>query len=63
MYSGDADQDGIVNLNDLILINNDASQFVTGYVNSDINGDGSSDLTDLIITFNNSKKFVSVIRP
>ena len=63
IYSGDADQDGIVNLNDLILINNDASQFVTGYVSSDINGDGNSDLTDLIITFNNSRKFVSVIRP
>jgi len=63
VYSGDADQDGIVNLNDLILINNDASQFVTGYVSSDINGDGNSDLTDLIITFNNSRKYVSVIRP
>jgi len=63
LYSGDADQNGLVNLNDLILINNDASQFVTGYVNSDINGDGNSDLTDLIITFNNSRKFVSVIRP
>lgn len=63
VYSGDADQDGIVNLNDLILINNDASQFVAGYVSTDINGDGNSDLTDLIITFNNSRKFVSVIRP
>ncbi len=63
VYSGDADQNGNINLNDLIIINNDASQFMTGYVDSDINGDDITDLTDLIITFNNSRKFVSVIRP
>ena len=63
VYSGDADQDGNVNLNDLITINNDASQFRTGYLRSDINGDDIADLTDLIVTFNNSRKFVSVIRP
>lgn len=62
-YSGDADQDGNVNLSDLILINNDASVFASGYLNSDITGDSDTDLSDVIITYNNSKKFVSVIRP
>ena len=63
VYSGDADQDGNINLNDLIIINNDVSQFALGYINSDINGDNTTDLTDLIFTYNNSRKFVSVIRP
>jgi hypothetical protein len=63
VYSGDVNQDGFIDLTDVILVYNDASAFVTGYNSTDVNGDSISDLTDVIITYNNSIKFISVIRP
>ncbi len=63
IYSGDANQDGFVNLADLIKVYNDGTNFVTGYVVSDMNGDNAVNLTDLLITYNNSSGFVSVKRP
>ncbi len=62
-YEGDVLQDGFVELQDIVLVNNASSAFLTGYVNTDINGDRLVDLTDLIITYNNSSAFVTVSRP
>jgi hypothetical protein len=63
IYSGDADQDGFVNLSDVILIYNDANNFINGYVRTDLNGDNISDLNDMIIAYNNSSAFVKKITP
>ncbi|MBK8550302.1 MAG: endonuclease [Ignavibacteria bacterium] len=63
IFSGDVNQDGIVDLTDLLLIYNDAVDFSSGYFISDINGDRIVDLTDLLITYNNSAGFVSRIIP
>ena len=63
IYSGDVNQDGFIELTDVILIYNDATVFTTGYKSSDINGDNISDLTDLLLAYNNSNKFVSVVKP
>jgi chitinase len=63
IYSGDVNQDGIADLSDLVLINNDASMFLTGYIYSDVNGDKITDLNDLLITYNNASGFAGVIRP
>ena len=63
LYSGDIDQDGFVNLTDVINIYNDASGFLTGYNSTDLNGNSIVDLTDLIIAYNNSAGFVSTIIP
>jgi len=63
IYSGDVNQDGFVNLADIIKIYNDGSNFVTGYVPADVNGDSIVDLSDLVITYNNSANFVSLVRP
>ncbi|MEO8446751.1 MAG: hypothetical protein ABI528_04605 [bacterium] len=62
-YSGDVNQDGIIDVADLVSINNDANNFITGYVNTDVNGDDIVDVSDVVISFNNSSNFVSVIRP
>ncbi len=62
-YSGDPNQDGTVDLSDLTMIFNDAGNFVTGYVATDINGDDIADLSDLVITFNNASAFVTKIVP
>lgn len=60
-YSGDVNQDGIIELSDLLMTFNDASEFQTGV--TDLNGDGITDLNDLLIVFNNASTFVHVIKP
>lgn len=63
IYSGDVNQDGYVNLSDVLQVYNDGANFVTGYKVTDVTGDNATDLTDLLITFNNSSAFVSKIIP
>jgi endonuclease G len=59
IYSGDVNQDGYVNVTDLIAVNNDAFNLVTGYVVTDLTGDLYTNLPDLIIDNNNSYGLVS----
>ena len=54
IYSGDVNQDGYVNLTDLVAVNNDAYNLVSGYLVTDLTGDLYTDLTDLLIVNNNS---------
>jgi len=63
IYSGDVNQDGFIDGSDGLLIDNDAANFITGYVSTDINGDNFVDGTDAVIADNNAFNFVSVIRP
>ncbi len=63
IYSADVNQDGIVDGSDEALIDNDASNFATGYVVTDLNGDFIVDGSDYLIVDNNSSSFVVVIRP
>lgn len=63
IYSGDVNQDGVVDLSDVTLIDNAATIFTSGYVNTDLNGDWFVDLSDLIIADNNSYNYVSAITP
>ena len=62
-YSGDVNQDGIIDLTDLTLTFNAASTYVNGYVATDVNGDTVVDLTDLVMAFNNSSSFVQKHTP
>lgn len=63
IYSGDVNQDGAINLTDLQSVYNDAKDFHSGYLNTDIDGNNFVDLTDLVTTYNNSKNFIQLIRP
>ncbi|MEO8209728.1 MAG: hypothetical protein ABI840_04140 [bacterium] len=63
IYSGDVNQDGVVDLTDGSLINNDSYNFVSGYVSTDLNGDWTVDLSDAGIEDNNAFNFVSKMRP
>lgn len=63
LYGGDINQDGQVDLNDVILVYNSASDFLTGYVQSDVTGNNLVDLTDVVLVFNNSNIFVHSIVP
>ena len=46
IYSGDVNQDGVVDAADLSLIDNASFNFVTGYVTPDVNGDSIVDASD-----------------
>ncbi len=63
IYSGDIQQDGAIDVNDLSLADNDAFNFVSGYVNTDVTGDNVVDAADIAIVDNNAFNFVSVSRP
>lgn len=63
IYGGDANQDGLVDSGDMIMIDNDASAFVTGYTVTDLNGDGLVDSGDMILLDNNASNFIAVSTP
>lgn len=63
IYSGDVNQDGFIDAADLLIVDNDISNNVTGYVSADINGDEIVDGSDYVIVDNNASNSVSLIRP
>lgn len=63
VYNGETDQNGVIDLNDILYVYNDAADFSTGYLISDNTGDKLTDLSDVLITYNNSANFVSVVKP
>lgn len=62
-YSGDVNQDGIIDAGDISQVENDASASLYGYVQSDVNGDNFIDAGDLAIVENNANLSVSVLTP
>ena len=63
IFGGDISQDGLIDGDDLSVIDNDAYSSLSGYVISDLNGDNFVDGTDLVIVDNNAFKFVTIVRP
>ncbi len=63
VYSGDVNQDGVINAIDVGAIDNDAFNFSTGYINSDVTGNNVTDAADLAIADNNAFNYVSKVRP
>jgi len=63
VFSGDVVKDGFIDINDVTQIEDNGVNYVTGYVDSDLNGDYIVDNSDTAITENNSTNFVSVIKP
>ncbi|MEO6695725.1 MAG: hypothetical protein ABIY50_12855, partial [Ignavibacteria bacterium] len=70
MYSGDVGrsgsygvQDSVVDGSDLSFIDNDAVNFVTGYVITDLTGDNATDGADLAVCENSAAEFAIRIAP
>ena len=63
MYSGDVNRDGAVDLPDLMQVEIDLENFMTGNLITDINGDNLVDNSDYTITENNSYIFITTITP
>ena len=63
IYSGDVNQDGIIDGSDISDVENDASTALSGYVPSDVTGDDFVDASDVSVVENNAANSVSVITP
>jgi len=63
IYSGDVNQDGMIDSDDLIPVDNAAASFLTGYLPTDVNGDGLVNSTDISIINANSAIFIGKITP
>ncbi len=62
-YSGDTDQDGIIDASDISIIDNDVILSLSGYLDSDLNGDYITDAGDMSIAENNSLNNIVKIIP
>ncbi|MDQ3022492.1 MAG: hypothetical protein M3R36_18280 [Bacteroidota bacterium] len=64
IYSGDVNQDGTIDLNDISEIDNNTYSFAAGrFIPADLNGDNLVDVSDLLIAENNAINSVSIERP
>ncbi|MBK8552436.1 MAG: hypothetical protein IPL53_15745 [Ignavibacteria bacterium] len=63
IYTGDVNQDNVVDGDDNIEVYNKSNNFLTGYVPEDVNEDRVVDLDDLIFTYNNVLNFVIINKP
>lgn len=63
IYSGDVNQDDLVDATDNLLIDNDLSSFAAGYLPTDLNGDEVTDASDAAIADNNASNFVASVTP
>lgn len=63
IFGSDINRDGLVDLTDITLIFNDASEFLSGYRQTDVDGDRNIDLSDLLIAYNNGFNFVTSVIP
>jgi hypothetical protein len=63
IYSGDVNQDGVIDVLDQGMLDNDMFNFAFGYVVTDLNGDAVVDLLDQGFLDNNMFNFVGVISP
>jgi hypothetical protein len=63
IYSGDVNQDGVVDTADMTPIDNDSANYAAGYLDTDVNGDGVIDTADMTIVDNNAAAYVGSITP
>jgi len=63
IYSGDVNQDDIIDLGDSAPVDNQAAMAGSGYMPEDVNGDGLVDLSDAAIIDNNAAQAVGAVTP
>ena len=63
IFSGDENQDGIIDATDISDIENDAANSVFGYVPTDITGDDAVDASDISLAENNAVNSIGVVTP
>jgi PKD repeat protein len=59
IYSGDVDQNGVVDTSDFSIVENNMQQFLTGYLPSDVTGNKITESSDGSVVENNYGKMIS----
>jgi hypothetical protein len=62
-FSGDLNQDELIDSSDYSLWETDANNFEFGNFNTDLNGDGNVDSSDYSLWESNSNNFITVLKP
>jgi hypothetical protein len=63
IFSGDVNQDGVVDTADMTPVDNDSANYASGYLNTDVNGDGIIDTADMTIVDNNAAGYTGSVTP
>lgn len=63
IFSGDVDQNGSVDTGDFTPVDNDASNYNSGYIATDVNGDGTVDSGDFTSIDNNGLNYIGSSHP
>jgi hypothetical protein len=63
IYTGDVNQDGVIDTGDFTPVDNDASNYATGYLATDVNGDGTIDTGDFTSIDNNGLNYIGTAQP
>lgn len=63
IYAGDVNQDGSIDTGDMLPVDNNSFNYLTGYLSSDVNGDGATDTGDMIFVDNNSSLYIGAMHP
>jgi hypothetical protein len=63
IHGGDVNQDGVIDAADMVAVDNDAANFLSGYLASDVNGDGFINEADYVIVNTNASFFIGKITP
>jgi hypothetical protein len=63
LYSGEVNRDNVIDVTDVSTIENDAFEYTTGNVITDLNGDYFVDVTDIAFADFGSENFVMMITP
>ena len=62
-FSGDVNQDGVIDTADMTPVDNGSADYLGGYRNPDVNGDGIIDTADMTLVDNNSNNYISAATP
>ncbi len=63
LFSGDVNQDQIIDLKDMTMVDNAIHNSASGYVVTDVNGDGIVNFDDIVIVNLNSSIFTQSKKP
>ena len=63
IYTGDMNQDGIIDNDDFSIWEADANNFISGYSSTDLNGTGNVENGDFSLWELNANEFVGVVKP
>jgi hypothetical protein len=63
LYSGDVDQNGMIDEGDFSIVESDTQLFLTGYISADLNGDNLIESSDYSLLQNNASALITVAKP